>query len=134
MKKIYIFLTIILSIGSTAFSAPKSVDLTKLGANMQYAQVYNMLMEAESYENTQIKMDGIFYENADPNEGPLFQCIMVSDVTACCMAGFDLLKADESIKYPKHLTEIEVTGTFEVHEIDGITRSYLVIDTLKILS
>lgn len=133
MKRIYTFLTAVIFSAAVFAAAPKTIDLTKLGATMQYSQVYNMLMEADQYKNVRIKMDGIFYENADQKEGPLFQCIMVSDVTACCMAGFDLIKADPSIIYPEHLTKIEVTGTFEVHETDGVERSYLVIDTLKVI-
>ena len=114
-------------------SAPKTIDLTKLGATILYAQVYNMLMEADNFNGTRIKMDGTYYENTDIEQGPPFQCIIVTDITGCCSAGFDVLKANDSIKFPKHLSQVEVEGTFTVKEEDGITRTYLVVDKLSVL-
>ena len=116
-----------------AAKAPKTIDLTKLSSAIVYAQVYNMLMEADNYNGSHIKMNGTYYENTDINQGPLFKCVIVTDVTGCCSAGFDVIKADESIKFPKHLSQIEVEGTFIVKEEDGLTRTYLVVDNLKVL-
>lgn len=139
MKKIILFaagfllFTNLCVSAAPASNSKKTLDLTKLGTTILYAQVYNMLMEAENFNGTRIKMRGIYYENKDVNEGPLFQCIIVNDVAGCCSAGFDLLKAEKSIKFPKHLTEIEVEGTFIVREEDGIMRSYLVVDKVDVM-
>jgi len=133
MKKTLFFLSLFLTHFAYSAPAPKTIDLTKLGANMQYAQVYNMLMEAENFKGARVKMRGIYYENTDMSQGPEFHCILVNDNMGCCSAGFDILKAEDSISYPKNLTNVEATGIFVVREEDGILRSYLIVDSLKIL-
>ena len=100
MKKRFIsifFILIFLTFHAASASKPKqkTLDLTKLGTTMLYAQVFNMLMEAENFNGTKIKMNGIYYENKDVEQGPLFQCIIVTDVAGCCSAGLDLLKSND---------------------------------------
>ena len=133
MKKTLFFLSLFFIWSAHASPAQKTIDLTKLGANMQYAQVYNMLMEAENFKGARVKMRGIYYENTDMSQGPEFHCILVNDNMGCCSAGFDILKAEDSISYPKNLTNVEATGIFVVREEDGILRSYLIVDSLKVL-
>ena len=109
----------------------RDMDLTRLSSAIVYAQVYNMLMEADNFNGVHVKMNGIFYENTDSEKGSLFQCVLVKDSTGCCSVGFDVLKGNESIKFPANLTEVQVEGTFTVKEDSGgITRSYLTVEKL----
>lgn len=121
----------IFSACSASQKMPQNIDLTQLSSAIVYAQVYNMLMEAEKFNGVHVKMNGIFYENSDSDKGSIFQCVLVKDNTGCCSVGFDILKGSESIKFPANLTEIQVEGTFIVKEdSEGITRSYLVAEKL----
>ena len=55
----------IFSACSASQKMPQNIDLTQLSSAIVYAQVYNMLMEAEKFNGVHVKMNGIFYENSD---------------------------------------------------------------------
>ena len=98
------------------------IDLTSMSATMVYSEVYNMLLDPESYVDKTIRMEGICsafhssYENRD-----YYSCI-IEDATACCSQGIEfILKEAYSFPddYPADGREIELKGTFEIYELDG---------------
>ena len=67
-------------------------------------------------------MEGQFayYENPDTKD-QYFAC-MIADAMACCSQGLDFVLAGEHTypdDYPAPDTEITVTGTLEMYEVDG---------------
>ena len=124
----------------TAFScfAQKSVkpkdidiDLSLLGFNMTYAQLFNMMAAPEKYEGKKICMKGIFmvfdYE-MDGKPKKDFACV-VSDTAGCCMQGlsFELKnKAEYPNGYPALNSTITVVGRFHCYEVNGVYYTCLV--------
>lgn len=87
-------------------------DLSSMNANMVYAEVFNMMVEPEMYENKVIKMRGNFvvYENS-PTTGGRTYAVLISDALACCQQGIEFhydFQEDE----PKDGEEITVTGVY----------------------
>ena len=105
------------------------VDLTKLSSTMVYSEVYHLIYNPDDYIGKTIKMEGQFayYENPDTKD-QYFACI-IADAMACCSQGLDFVLAGEHTypdDYPAPDTEITVTGTLEMYEVDGFQYCRLV--------
>lgn len=99
-------------------------DLTDLGPDILYAEVYSMMVFPDQYLGRTIKVAGIFtvyYDEARDNYH--FACF-VSDAAACCQQGIEfILDGDKAYPsdYPQEGAEITVTGVFGTYEEDGNT-------------
>ena len=95
------------------------VDLTVLSATMVYAEVFNMIMNPENYEDKIVKMKGQFVVFEDMENGNPFYACVIPDATACCLQGFEfvpLYEYDYPNNYPEIDSEITIIGKFEYDE------------------
>ena len=99
-------------------------DLTILGSDMVYAEIYNMMIFPKTYIGRSVRVKGVFtvyYDEA--NDKYHFACF-VSDAAACCQQGIEfILDGDKAYPsdYPQEGAEITVTGVFGTYEEDGNT-------------
>ncbi|HBD68378.1 MAG TPA: hypothetical protein DC014_03795 [Treponema sp.] len=103
------------------------IDLTRMNANMVYAEVFNMLIEPDYYEGKSVRMNGLMYIPEQIEGSPRYACI-VQDATACCSAGLGFSFANESDlpSIPKDGDFITVRGTYTCIEEDGFSTIVLV--------
>lgn len=96
------------------------IDLTKLDANMIYAQVADMVNNGDSYLGKTVKVKGPFsyFQESDGRE---FFAVLISDATACCSQGIEFV-LDGNYSYPEDYpsigTEITVVGKFNYYTED----------------
>jgi len=100
------------------------VDLTALSSTMVFSEVYNMMVEPESYVGKTVKMDGTFSVYYDePTKEYYFACI-IQDATACCAQGIEFELTDE-YKYPDDYPEeggnVCVVGVFDTYKENDST-------------
>lgn len=97
---------------------PVDLDLTTISGTVVYSQVYDMIMEPDSYMGKTIKMKGSFSYYQDPNTRQEYFAVIIADATACCAQGIEFVwKGEHSYPrdYPPLDTEITVTGTFSTY-------------------
>ena len=92
-------------------------DLTKMGSDMVYATIYQLMVAPEEYEGKTFRIDGKFYAAYyEATKKYYFYCV-IQDATACCTQGLDFGWEDGSHiypdEYPEENAEIVVEGTFE---------------------
>lgn len=108
------------------------VDLTKLSSTMVYAEVFNMLIDAESYEGKTVRMRGLFY--VYEHEGSNVYACVIQDATACCAQGLAFTLSGNH-RYPEDFPEVYATvtvrGRFHQYEKDGLTYTALVDGVLE---
>ena len=95
------------------------VDLTSLSSTMVYAEVFNMIMNPENYDNKIVKMKGQFALFEDMENGKPFYACVIPDATACCLQGFEFVPLPEynyPKDYPKVDSKITIVGKFEYDE------------------
>ncbi|MCR5213157.1 MAG: hypothetical protein K6E10_01985 [Eubacterium sp.] len=96
------------------------IDLTTMSADMVYATVYQMMLDADSYVGKTIKMDGAYYSGLDTNTNIRYYFIIIEDATACCQQGMEFVWEDGSHvfpdEYPEDGTKAEVVGVFETYK------------------
>lgn len=94
------------------------VDLTKLNANMRYAELYNMGLFPQDYEGKTVKVSGLFThfpketEEAGAPPEEVYVCI-ISDAMACCAIDVTFIPEPDALfwtDYPEVGSEITVTG------------------------
>ncbi len=94
------------------------IDLTVMSSIMIYSEVYNIVVDPDSYVGKSIKLQGFFqtYENPQLQKNNYF--VIVPDATACCEQGLEILVGDGSTpyEYPKELSTVEIKGVFEKYE------------------
>lgn len=105
-------------------------DLTKMSATMIYAEVFNMLIEPEKYENKRLKMKGLFTIYNEGTNDEVYS-VIVPDATACCQQGIEFFYDFKDNK-PVANSEITVTGIFNVHMLsDGISYNYIKAEKIQ---
>ena len=95
------------------------VDLTILSSTMVYAEVYNMLVDAQKYVGKTVKMNGLFTTALDEETGERYFACIIQDATACCAQGieFDLAGTfNYPEDYPALGDEICVVGVFDTYQ------------------
>ena len=98
-------------------------DLTKMSATMIYAEVFNMLIEPEKYENKRLKMKGLFTIYNEGTNEEVFS-VIVPDATACCQQGIEFFYDFQN--KPENGSEITVTGIFKIHQLsEDISYNYI---------
>jgi hypothetical protein len=98
------------------------VDLTALSSTMVYGEVFNMMMQPESYMGKTVKMKGKFAVYTDETTGSRYYTCIIKDATACCAKGIEFeLSGDYDYPedYPEEGITILVQGTFDVYEEGG---------------
>ena len=105
-------------------------DLTNMSSTMIYAEVFNMLIEPEKYENKRVKMKGFFTIYNEGSNDEVYS-VIVSDATACCQQGIEFFYDFKDNK-PVANSEITVTGIFNVHMLnDGISYNYIKAEKIE---
>ena len=106
-------------------------DLSRMKPNMLYAQVFDMLVSPETYENKTITMKGSF-EIFEASEimGKSYS-VIIYDALACCQQGIEF-KYDFGENIPEKGSEITVTGKFVVSELEpGISYNFVQADSVE---
>ena len=112
------------------------VDLTVLSSTMVYAEVYNMMMEPESYVGKVIKLQGLYYSGYYEPTSQYYHFVIISDATACCAQGLEFVWLGEHAypeDYPEGDTEIGVIGIFESYEEEGNTYYRIITEKVEVL-
>lgn len=105
-------------------------DLTNMSSTMIYAEVFNMLIEPEKYENKRVKMKGFFTIYNEGSKDEVYS-VIVPDATACCQQGIEFFYDFKDNK-PVANSEITVTGIFNVHMLnDGISYNYIKAEKIE---
>ena len=96
------------------------IDLSQMSSMMAYAELSNILYDADDYVGKIIRMTGTAVSYYDEQTDTQYYAVMILDTTACCSSGFDLLLA-EGQAFPENGQEITVTGELEMYEVyEGI--------------
>ena len=106
-------------------------DLTNMSSTMIYAEVFNMLIEPEKYENKRVKMKGFFTIYNEGSKDEVYS-VIVPDATACCQQGIEFFYNFEN--RPTSGSEIIVTGIFKIHQLseeNGITYNYIQAENVE---
>lgn len=105
-------------------------DLTNMSSTMIYAEVFNMLIEPEKYENKRVKMKGFFTIYNEGSNDEVYS-VIVPDATACCQQGIEFFYDFKDNK-PVANSEITVTGIFNIHMLnDGISYNYIKAEKIE---
>ncbi len=115
------------------------VDLTRLGGNILYGQVYNMVNAPDEFLGKKVRMRGYLttideYDKKGNVVETRMSCF-VPDAQGCCSQGIEFVLAGDYAypqDYPELGTEITVDGIFDTYEIYGLTRCRLLEATMKV--
>ncbi|MBQ8139382.1 MAG: hypothetical protein IJ195_08020 [Lachnospiraceae bacterium] len=105
------------SAGSTE-SGAIDIDLTVMGKDMVYAEVYNMMARPNDYIGKTIKMRGSYSYYYDSNSGNEYHACIIEDALACCSQGIEFVPTDAYTypnDFPANGEEITVIGTFDIY-------------------
>jgi hypothetical protein len=123
---------------NTPAETPESLvvdlDLSKLSGTVVYAQVYNLMVDYESWLGKVIKMSGYYSAYEDTERSVVYHACVIPDATACCAQGIEFIWAEEHIwpdEYPEEGTDITVTGRLAIYEEDGTMYLHLVDTELE---
>ena len=100
------------------------IDLTIDNADLIYATVFAMVYTPEDYVGKTVKMKGQFVFYYDEEKGVYYYACLIKDAMACCAQGLEFVPAGDCTypdDFPPAMTEINVTGTFNILEDDGET-------------
>ncbi len=101
-------------------------DLTTMGADMVYANVFQMMTEPESFVGKRVRISGIL--NVVSVDGHNYYCCIIKDAQGCCQNGIEFVWGDGSHRYPEEYpeenTKICVTGVFETYQENGGQNKY----------
>ena len=108
---------------STPEISEVDLDLTQLSKTMVYAEVYNIMVEPESYVGKTIRMNGDYYIYTDDTTGQQYYYCIIRDATACCAQGIEFVLTDD-YKFPEDYPEegafVTVSGHFDTYMEDDL--------------
>ncbi len=110
------------------------LDLTELSSTMVYSEVYNMVIEPDSFVGERIKMKGTFVYATDDVSGKTYYACIIKDATACCSQGLEFETTDEfrfPDDFPEYGEDVTVIGTFDYYDEDHYR--YLVLRNAKVV-
>ncbi len=105
-------------------------DFTRMNSNMVYAEVFNMMIDPESYVGKYFKMKGKIKTFEDGALSSPSYAVIVSDALACCQQGIDFVY-DFNGNPPPEDSEIVVVGKFVLAELNGGI-SYIYLDAITV--
>ena len=124
MRKAMLILTLCALLCLTARAeAPVDLDLTQFSGTVVYSQVYDMMMEPETYLGQRVRIQGGLSYYKDSETGNEYFAALIADATACCAQGIEFVWAGEHAypqDYPPLGTDVTVTGTFNTYEEFGV--------------
>ncbi len=111
-------------------------DLTKMGSDMVYATVYQLMVSPEEYVGKTFKMNGLYYATYYEPTNQIYHYCIIQDATACCAQGLEFVWDDGSHKYPDEYpeddSEIVVMGVFETYMEEDILYCRLSDATMEV--
>ncbi len=111
---------------------PVDYDLTKMNANMVYAQVFNLMLEPQKFENSTFKIQGSFIKANGPKGQPVY-AVIIKDALACCQQGLEFIW-DFAGAEPQIEQEILVIGKYTLTTTpDGLDHNYLAAQICQVL-
>lgn len=111
---------------------PVDYDLTKMNANMVYAQVFNLMLEPQKFENSTFKIQGSFIKANGPEGQPVY-AVIIKDALACCQQGLEFIW-DFAGAEPQIEQEILVIGKYTLTTTpDGLDHNYLAAQICQVL-
>lgn len=111
---------------------PVDYDLTKMNANMVYAQVFNLMLEPQKFENSTFKIQGSFIKANGPEGQPAY-AVIIKDALACCQQGLEFIW-DFAGAEPQIEQEILVIGKYTLTTTpDGLDHNYLAARICQVL-
>lgn len=112
------------------------VDLTKMSSIMVYSEVYNMMVEPETYIGKTIKIQGPYYASYWDQTDNYYHYVIIEDATACCTQGLEFIWDNNEHQfpdeYPEDYTEVEISGTFNKYEEEGQEFYYIAASDIVI--
>ena len=105
-----------------ASSKGVDLDLSKLSGTVVYSQVYDMMVDPDSYLGQRVRVKGNFNYYHNDDNGQDYFAVIIADATACCAQGMEFVWAGDHnfpMDYPLPDSEITVTGTFGTYMEDG---------------
>lgn len=107
----------------TSYGSDVDYDLTAMSSTMVYAEVSNMLTNADDYKGKTIRMHG----DSNTTHGSTHSCI-VYDALGCCTNGIEyMLNEDKYDEYPDDGKSITVVGTFATYK-KGESKYFVLIN------
>ena len=100
------------------------IDLTIDNADLIYAEVFAMVYTPEDYVGKTVKMKGQFVFYYDEEAGMYYYACLIKDAMACCAQGLEFIPTGDCVypdDFPPAMTDINVTGTFNILEDNGET-------------
>ena len=98
-------------------------DLTKMGSDMVYATVYQMMVDPTTYEGKTVRVNGNYYGGWYEPTAQYYFYVIIEDAMACCSQGLEFIWEDGSHVYPDEYpadgSEVEVTGIYETYQEEG---------------
>ena len=100
-------------------SAKVDYDLSAMNSNLVYAEVFNMMIEPEIYDDKVIKMKGNFavYDSSLVPGGKTY-AVIISDALACCQQGIEF-HYDFPDGVPQEGDIVTVTGVYVTAMLPG---------------
>lgn len=112
------------------------VDLTKMSSIMVYSEVYNIMVEPETYIGKTIKIQGPYYASYWDQTDNYYHYVIIEDATACCTQGLEFIWDNNEHQfpdeYPEDYTEVEISGTFNKYEEEGQEFYYIAANDVVI--
>ncbi len=105
------------------------LDLSEMSGTIVYSQIYNMMVDPDSYLGKVIRISGYYSAFEDTERGVVYHACVVPDATACCAQGIEFIWNGEHSwpeDYPEEAADITVTGRLEMYEEDGNKYLHLV--------
>lgn len=113
------------------------IDLTKMGKDMVYATVYQLMVNPDSYEGKTIHLKGTYYVAWVEENQKYYHYAIIADAVGCCSQGMEFVWGDGSHVYPDEYpaedTEVEITGVFETYQEPGDFNLYCRLADAKLV-
>lgn len=98
-------------------------DLTRMGSDMVYATVYQMMVNPKEYEGKTVRVEGSYYGAWYEPTSQYYFYVIIQDALACCSQGIEFIWEDGSHvypdEYPQDGSDVEVMGVFETYQEEG---------------
>ncbi len=104
------------------------IDLSMLNYNIASAQIFNMLIETDSYLGKTVRIKGQFFSNYDEDNKVRHYSVLIWDATACCQTGLQFIPRGNPVypdDFPEEMADMEVTGILRMKLLNGMDYLYL---------